>query len=590
MEVSPRTAEFLLGPAINFIQYDELNSLSRRRTHPERQIAWHPPAQKSSWHLFRANFLSLRVSAVPNFALGRMPVRVDIHLSSSIPLDEEPWRSMMKRPCLSSKPQTGSELSDHLLSALDFWSTNMHGFENTYMTLPFGSRIVIFTLDENVQHMQIELEANYELELQWLTPKAIQEMWRIPAEVFPTSIQLSQLELITEQHETISLVRLKDKPHERFVLKSATGNPRFLYHELRMLLSMQPHANIIRRPRYLVTKQVNFGGKKGVCGFLLEYHAGGTLAATLTTQNGGKMQLETKTRWACQIASALAHVKSSPVGYYSDLKLDNIVLKESGGEYDAVLIDFEQRGSWVSWSPPEVSKLMLIIHLAATRSRYIPRSAKRKYQKLLDTYLPSYKERERDGRTQSGSHIDSGNVALEVEAGYNKSWRALSPAERDSAVVFMFGRVAWCIFEGRGSANTAEFLGAEVFREADSQHRFPEFVNTPRKVQELIRQCTWGAPEWFGLSRPIKTVGDVVYSVQNDMDSHDAESRGRATLATLRQWWAERVSEAEDYLVQRAVNKSSCRDVQAAGTRPSIEDVLQSLRKYGAEMGFGIAA
>ncbi|KAK5634486.1 hypothetical protein RRF57_010199 [Xylaria bambusicola] len=55
--------------------------------------------------------------------------------------------------------------------------------------------------------------------------------------------------------------------------------------------------------------------------------------------------LETRTRWSVQLAFALVYIHESPTGYLIGLKLDNIVLKEKAGRYDAVLIDFEQRGA-----------------------------------------------------------------------------------------------------------------------------------------------------------------------------------------------------------------------------------------------------
>ncbi|KAJ6050554.1 uncharacterized protein N7446_010663 [Penicillium canescens] len=588
MEPSSRTVEFLLGPAISYIPTSDLKALTLTRN-PKDKNARDSSKPHSSWHLFRADFITSKISAIPKFALGHKPVRIEIHLHSSANR-QEPWRSM--RPSFASMtPGSGgsSALAEHILAALEVWSTNFDNFENTYMNMPFGSRINIEILAENVRDMQISFEANYELELQWRTHKHLQTMWKVQPDHLPPVIDLSELQLVTELHETVHLVTLRDNPSEKLVFKSTTGNPRFLYRELLLLLSVKPHPNIISRPVHIVTKKVNFGGKKGICGFLLEFHSGGTLATRITSKPANTINLGTKVRWAYQLASALAHVKTSSMGYYSDLKLDNIVLRESKNGEDAMLIDFEQRGSWASWSPPEINKLMLLVYLATRRSSYIPRAVGRKYRALLDRYLPSWRGHHPLGPGNGGGspHTDV-DPESDMDIGYNKSWRALSPDERDHAVVFMFGRILWCIFEGRASANAAEFFGGDVFREVDSEHRFPDFRYTPEHVQDLIRECTRGAPEWAGLKRCIRTVGNVVYDARSTM-KEDVESEARAAVDTLRKWWSERIREARGYLVQRAVDLNACEDARVARTRPGIEHILESLRKYGDGTGFETA-
>lgn len=57
---------------------------------------------------------------------------------------------------------------------------------------------------------------------------------------------------------------------------------------------------------------------------------------------------------ALQLTSALMHISPSEMSFYPDLKPDNLLLLSSGESLGVKLIDFEQRGGWSLWSPPEV--------------------------------------------------------------------------------------------------------------------------------------------------------------------------------------------------------------------------------------------
>lgn len=586
MEPSPQTIDLLLGPAIIYIPEEEVEAVVQHALPKDKPA---PPRSDHdfSWHLFRADFVNRKIFAVPRFALGRMPLSISIRLGSSINLHDEPWKSM--RPSyasmLSSNGGGHSALADHILSALGSWSEGFDDFESIYMNLQFGSSIRINTLAVSPKEISVSLETRYEAELAWLTPNLLAKAWGLD---LPPTIPLADLELVNQLHESVHLVTLKSHRDagQMFIFKSSPDpNPRFLYHELRLLLTTPPHPNIINRPLYLVTKRVSFGGKRGVTGFLLEYHPAGTLAACLKSTRD--IPLETKVKWACQLTSALEHVVSSPVGYYPDLKLDNILLKHSPtghGGCDVVLVDFEQRGSWVCWNPPEVNHITLLLYLATRKSRYIPRHVAAEYQAILDKHLPSW-------RNSSGG--SSGDIRTSLlSSWYNKTWPSLSADERESAMVFMLGRVLWCIFEGVGSStggNSADFLGGDLFRDSGNgdsndpnQRRFPECRDTPRTVQVIIREATSGAMEWAGLSRCVRVVGDRVYGAQSKMDG-DEHEEAYATARALRAWWNARISSAEEYLVERATGGEECDATSATRSRPRLRTVQRALQELKKE-------
>lgn len=162
------------------------------------------------------------------------------------------------------------------------------------------------------------------------------------------------------------------KSKEVFVFKTIEQSKRGwrrMYHELRQLLCIPPHANIIGAPKalvYIPTAALDMAGdiynlkrRYPICGFALPLIPGHTLKAELEkapvslTLARRKM----KAKWCRQLASALLHITrhgNGPgrPGYYSDLKPDNIMLTGEGA--DVVLIDFEQAGNHESFIAEEI--------------------------------------------------------------------------------------------------------------------------------------------------------------------------------------------------------------------------------------------
>lgn len=149
-------------------------------------------------------------------------------------------------------------------------------------------------------------------------------------------------------------------------------------------------------------------------------------------------------------------------------------------------------------------------------------------------------------------------------------------------MVFMLGRMLWCIFETQPSANAAEFLGAEMFREADPNHRFPSFRRTPIKVQHLIYKCTIDARQWSGEKRCVERVGDWVYTSGKAPENgvvHAAVATEQETRTTLTNWWLRQREAAEGYLMKRYQDPNSCEETRRAAQRPSLEEVVRSLER-----------
>ena len=201
-------------------------------------------------------------------------------------------------------------------------STDTNGkFEREYGSMPFGSRILVtigglIGSGEDID-AEIYLVPDYDVEQGMLSVEALKGMWggfdnhgfRENHEEmlgWPGVIDLENLQLKRQIHEAISIVTIPVNDDDKeWVFKSLTRDQRYLYNELKLLLTLQPHENIIHRPRYIVTKKARFGGRRGVCGFILEYYTCGTLKQFLLGSSRSGITMEQKLLWARQVTSAL---------------------------------------------------------------------------------------------------------------------------------------------------------------------------------------------------------------------------------------------------------------------------------------------
>ena len=292
-------------------------------------------------------------------------------------------------------------------------------------------------------------------------------------------------------NDAISLVRVREVfGIELFVLKTSISDIKYLYHELKLLLTMPPHLNIIARPLYLVTSSDRHGGDDRVYSFLLEYHSQGNLANELEQRlRQGTLHLKDQLRWARQITSTMMFIMKKPTRFYSELKPDNVLL--SGPDEDAILIDFEQVGNWTSFSAPEIYYIEYLLQLA--KSEIIPVSIKQRYEKLLARYVP-------DDPSPSPIYSDPPN-------GCYKAWNLLDHSEQEAAMVFSLGKILWCIFEGASCTRNSLLVEPKY----GCLLEFPTFQRTPAKLQQLIRQCTTGSYEWKGSQIDIVRRGSKFY-------------------------------------------------------------------------------
>ncbi len=195
------------------------------------------------------------------------------------------------------------------------------------------------------------------------------------------------------------------------------------------------------------------------------------------------------------------------------------------------------------------------------------------YKGLLQECLPTWRE------------VSDASKYQDRRDGYNQAWISLTPAEREKATVFMFGKVLWCLFEGQPTTDSATFFfGAEIFREVDPQHRFPHFRQTPEMIRDLNKQCTAGAPELQGQRAVLFRVGDKVYPTGASDSLPEMDATREETQEVARQWWANQVEAAEAYLREKHASSSMCNTLIEARKRPGFEQIHAVLARYCCEV------
>ncbi|KAB5580221.1 hypothetical protein GE09DRAFT_1279188 [Coniochaeta sp. 2T2.1] len=557
---------------------------------PSTINGYHAP-RTPAWRLDGVDIDGIRFFAVPTFAIGTPPLRIDVYIP---PLEEH---SPAVRQALSPaeaiyttnmQHATDLPISRHLLQALEHWSSPLPDFENQYLSLPFGSQIVVTELhpDPITTASSIQLVPNYAVEQVMMSLDCLQQLW--PSDLpWPEAIDTTDLHFRSQIHEAITLVTIPSSLclNREYVFKSLLRDQKYLYNELKMLLSLPPHPNLVPRPLYVVTHRCRFGGKRGVAGFVLEYCPLGSMAGYLRTvstlSSNASLLLSDRFRWARQITSVLIHVNNHCNGFYPDLKPDNIVLRHNPerGETDAVLLDLEQRGGWFSWSPPEVAYVEYIEILA---SRAPDARTREELTVLLRRYIPTWTPPVQDERYRN------------VAGGFSAPWLALA-AERNAtgcletllerAQTFMLGKLLWCIFEGRSVVRCG--IDHELLRDPDPEFggrdgAFPEFVETPMEVRELIVACTAGAPEWAGRRRGlVLREGRLVLAAWHGDGS--CPSAGE-TREVARRWWKSEVHAANEFLAEMTEVKRGGALLPDgvlgnAMKRPLLQDVLTVLKR-----------
>lgn len=540
-------------------------------TNPKNRINNLSKLRSGKWAIDGSSPVGTRFFAYPDFARGKPPLRIDAFIPEMN--HEAGCLSDILRPTstifVENRHIEHTNIAKHILCALEAWSDqwDWEEFKESYLSAPFGSRILIKNIDKDVRKMTIDLVPYYAVEQQMMTREALQALWNLPSGRWPETVDIQEVHFVKQIHESISLVRISGSGSKIHVFKSLTDDLKPFYHELRTLLTLDEHPNIISRPSRIVTKRCGFGGKTGVCGFILEYHPQGTLRDVLRQRSlNGTLSFSEQLRWATQITSALLHIHESTSGaiFYTTLKPENIVMASSPStptELDATLIDFELRLGPSCWNPPEIN---YIDHLTSLAKNAPIVSMRLKYTALLESARLLWPESE--------TKMSSTSKYRNPRHGYSHPWPTLSVAQRESAQVFGLGKLLWCVFENATLLNTA--IGIHTFREGVSDLEFPEFRRAPERVRVLIMRCTAGDGEWRGRGLPLVRRGMKI-----GLRGGTGEETEDDVRVAWRKWWREEVADAERFVGARAMGNMDDADVWFwARQRPTLREVLTELQ------------
>jgi len=253
--------------------------------------------------------------------------------------------------------------------------------------------------------------------------------------------------------------------------------------------------------------------------------------------------LSDQVRWSRQITKALLHITTQAPVFYCDLRLDNILLSDTD---EVLLIDFEQRGVLPPFAPPEVNYIQYIDSMS--RDSSIP-------SMLRDKSCAIYKK------------YTEPNVSWGEDFDGCMPWLCLSPSERDAAMVYMLGRVLWCIFEGVSAPEVATWM--EYLHDPDFQ--FPGFCRTPLKLRDLLLECTKG---WDVIQSKVRRHGSYLF-VERENEMIFSEE---AVLEEMRREVQQQLEDAERFL-ERRENMVEDKPGGYYG-RPLLKDVLLALENF----------
>ncbi|KAI1144781.1 hypothetical protein F4825DRAFT_310526 [Nemania diffusa] len=429
------------------------------------QTVAHP---SSAWTLGGfSEDLPPRVFVSPNFPGTMKPP--PYHLS--IILDEESdfARTLIRASDYMYSSVEQSEIdciNTKLLALLNQWSDGVD-LTKLLAATPFGSSFRV--AGQSITQLKIWMSPNFELQCRYLSVPRLKCLWG--SLKLPPLIDLDQLEFESRLHDSISLVNLPNG--QQVIFKGVIRAVARMYHELRELLNIPPHPNIIARPIFIVTRKVRDIEQPAVCGFILQFHTGGSLLHALTDlSHRPELQFATKVKWLRQIISAFRHIHSSANRYYSDLRLDNLVLS---GDDDIILVDFEQGGSPKRWLPPEALSLDCDVN---------PELPEWRFSAVNPAHMPN--------------SIFYSNPPF----GYWKEFANASNRAREEIECYMIAKVIWCVFEEEtNQLSMQDLMGQEGMLWRNDgvllKHTvFPHFSKTPSTLRHWIWVCTKQSHEW----------------------------------------------------------------------------------------------
>lgn len=455
-------------------------------------------------------------------------------------------------------------IARYILHVLELWSQRQPYFREIYGSLPFGSMIVVENIAYRLPEVRLRWMPDYEFSRSLLSVTSLQQLWQFSDGSWPRTVGLSELCIIRQLQDSISVVQMpRYHGTKTFVFKSSTHRLNYIYHELKLLLSMPPHPHVIRKPHYVIVDDGLDGEEPGVLGFVLEHYGSGSLADALQSQQ--TISLASQLRWSQQILQTCRSILDGPAGFYSELKPDNLLI--SGLSEDIIFIDFEQSGNWDTFAAPEILYASRLQGLAS--SVLVPADVRVRYADLL--------------RRSELGFTDRDALYNNPDHGYYEPWIILTKVQREAAMMYAFGKVLWCIFEG--CCHTKNSTDEKYSSKAGIE--FPHFRKTPQIIQNLVQACTASFTDTELLERDIMRDGSFFYPVSDPMASP------AATIDAAQSAWMKRNYRMEEYMeakIRWNEGERGSADAKLLGfpQRCTLEDGLSILERAAEELSYVI--
>ncbi|KAI6093334.1 hypothetical protein F4821DRAFT_79155 [Hypoxylon rubiginosum] len=574
MELSTRAIGEVVHPTAAFYcsppgtkEPPETRSISNRVSQPSWENSLLNPKNRIDslelppnplWRVDGCAGLGTQYYVLPLFLQRIPPMRMDVFVSDLQPsLVREQLELDRAFHTKDAARLSRLAIAKYIVRILQAWTTNdfrdLDSFEEYYKRVPFGSRIVLEDMSLDMRRIRLKVGLNYNLELKLLSPTMLRCLWGAEFPL-PEVIDFYEIHVVKVLHDSVCLVRIDG---QLYIFKALTSGAKYLYHELKMLCTLEPHANIIARPIHLVTKKCNFGTKRAVAGFTTFYHSKGTLRDVLPLLRAhDQLQRDEQLKWSIQLTRALEDLKSRSGTYYPDLRLDNIVLSESS---DIVMVDFEQRGVWCEFAAPEINAIDYVRLIATDEN--VPLSISDKYREILEALVSDFESLEDQRYTNP-------------EFGFNIPWIALSAVEQEAAEVYMLGRVLWCIFEGVSGPQKAAVWQSYRW-EPDIE--FPEYRRTPQTMRDLIDRCTRGRRQ---------TLSNVIVRQHSQLlltSKPASEQTAEDVREAARAFWSAEIEAAEKFLDLRNGERQKGTWNENYYDRPTLNEVLKVLEAFRKE-------
>ncbi|CAN8099774.1 unnamed protein product [Discula destructiva] len=552
---------------------------------PKNRVDSLDPPKDPLWRIDGCAGLGTHFYAVPLFLGDVPPMRFDVLVSENA-VESPTVRKLLNMDMVFHARDhvrlQRQGICSYVLRALQAWT--MRGgsaqVRQLYRSGPFGSRIVFCDLPFKVENVNIRIAQNHDLERRHKSVDELAQLWQATIKSMPPTVDIQDLVYVKQLHDSVCVVRyLNDDAIEKtglWVLKALTSSVKYMYHELRVLLTMPPHPNIVSAPKGLVTKPNSLVPKRqNVVGFLVPFHSGGGLRDELPILRlTNSLQIQDQARYAVDICSALLHIQDQAQTFYPDLRLDQIVFPADRKR--PILVDFEQRGVWCEFAAPEINAIEYLMTLATDEylgSEEEPETAG-SFEFGLDGSWPSLPRLHDivdrlhpDTRKLRNPHDQYDNPS----AGYNVPWLHLSRKEQEYAEVYMLGRLLWCIFEGMSAPQQGAIW--QSYRN-EPEFDFPEFRRTPSMLRPYILRCTQGRRSQLS-SHVIRKGSKIALR-----DDPRGDGTAEEIKAVAKDFWTNEVRWAEDFLLSRETSKAEGTWEDNHFGRPRLQEVYGVLRVF----------